>query len=55
MELMVPLHWEVNKLKCYLNYLIPKFEFGMMRLEHDGQELPGMSTFQKVLAMDQDE
>ena len=36
LSLSAPLHWEINKLKCLLCNMIPKLEFGMVSLRHDG-------------------
>jgi hypothetical protein len=54
LTLTAPLHWEVNKLKCMLCNAVPKLEFGMVRLEHDGMEIPGALTLGEMLQRDWD-
>ena len=51
-SLVVPLEWEINKIKCMLCNMIPKLEFGMVSLRHDGVEIPGELTLGEVLAGD---
>jgi len=36
---MAPLEWEIGKVKCLLCTIIPKLEFGMVKLLKDGVEL----------------
>lgn len=51
----VPLDWEINKIKCLLCTSIPKLEFGMVRFQHDEEDLAGTLTLQEVLSRDRDE
>jgi hypothetical protein len=41
LELVVPLEWEVNKIKCLLISKVPTLEFGKFHFTHDGEQIPG--------------